>query len=205
MNIMRDTGIKITGVILAAGKSERMRPSNKLLLEYNGHTIIEEVLTQVKKSAVDDIVIVTGHESHLIKKKLAKNTGENVIIIKNTNYNRGRIESIKCAIRHLSENCDAALFMVGDKPGVKSELLSKAANQFRELNPAILATQTPTGPGHPIIFSSSIFDEILEYEGENLRDNLIACHKDNYFELNDNTPQLDIDTEDDYQRLLETY
>ncbi|MEE9443589.1 MAG: nucleotidyltransferase family protein [candidate division Zixibacteria bacterium] len=205
MIIMCSVGIIITGIILAAGKSERMGPVNKLLLEYNGQTIIEEVLAQMIKSSVDNIVIVTGYESNLIEETLMGQINETVSIIRNANYNKGRIESIKCALRFLSGKTDAALFMVGDKPGVKSDLISKAINKFRKYNPSILTTQTPSGPGHPIIFSSRIFDEILEFKGANLRDNLIARHKEDVFELNDDALQLDIDTEGDYQKLLESF
>lgn len=190
---------------MAAGKSERMGTANKLLLEYNDHTIIEEVLTQLNNSCVDNIVIVTGHECELIEKKLSKKINNNIAIIKNENYDQGRVESIKCALRYLSGKCDAALFMVGDKPEVKSKLLSKAVSQFRELNPAILETQTPDGPGHPIIFSSRLFDEILEHNGMKLRGELIARHKNDVVVLHDDTSQPDIDTPAEYRKLTRNY
>ncbi|MFH1700908.1 MAG: nucleotidyltransferase family protein [Candidatus Zixiibacteriota bacterium] len=205
MVIMLEAGIQITGAILAAGKSERMGTANKLLLEYGEQTIIEEVVEQMEKSSVDDIVIVTGFESDRIENTLANLINDRVAIIKNGNYNQGRISSIKCALRFLYGKSDAALFMVGDKPGVASALISKAVDKFRKHYPLILTTHTPFGPGHPIIFSYRIFDEILGYEGQNLRDYLIARHKDDVFELYDDTSQIDIDTMEDYQKLMESY
>ena len=42
--------MKVTGVILAAGTSSRMRSQNKLLLKYKNHTIIEEVVKNLLAS-----------------------------------------------------------------------------------------------------------------------------------------------------------
>ena len=194
----------ITGIILAAGTSARMHPENKLLLKYKNHTIIEETLTRMTESVVDDIVIVTGHEKAKIESVLEKYLNNRVRCIHNPDYRLGRAESIKCAIRHIDDNADAALFMVADKPGVSTALINRAIDRYVADQPAILHIETPSGRGHPIIFSKSIFNDLLALEGDLVGNELISKYADSLVKLIDTAPQIDIDNEQDYRILLQT-
>jgi molybdenum cofactor cytidylyltransferase len=168
----------ITGVILAAGSSSRMGSENQLLLKYKNHTVIEEVLINLQNSNVDDIIIVTE-------------------------YQEGRAESVKCALKNLSDNSSAALFMVGDKPGVNSTLINKALDTFNNNEPDLLYVQTQSGRGHPIIFSNKIYDELMKLKGDIVGDEIIEKYKENSISLYDRIPQIDIDTHDDYLIMLD--
>lgn len=194
----------VTGIILAAGTSARMHPENKLLLKYKSHTIIEETLAQMMKSNVADIIIVTGHEQERIKSLLRKHLNDRVRCIHNPDYRLGRAESIKCAIRHVADRADAALFMVADKPGVTTALINRAIDRYVADRPAVLYVETPNGRGHPIIFSKSLFDNLLTLEGDLVGNELVSKYADNLVKLNDATPQIDIDNEQDYRILLQT-
>lgn len=196
--------MKITGVILAAGTSSRMGSTNKLLLKYNNHTVIEEVLEQLSNSKVDDMLIVTGFESVRIQGLLAGCLTDRMNFVYNGNYRLGRAESIKCAVRQIRGKADAALFVVADKPTVRSTLINKAIDRYRQERPAILYVETPSGRGHPIIFSKALFNDLLLLEGDCVGDDLIAKYKNDLIKLKDERPQIDIDNEADYRMLLKT-
>ncbi len=193
--------MNIAGVLLAAGTSSRMG-RNKLLLKYKDHTVIEESLSQLLESNVGDVLIITGFESRRIEEAISKYRTERTILVYNGNYQLGRAESIKCAIGQINDNCDAVLFMVADKPGVKSALIDRAIERFTRDKPAILYVKTPEGRGHPIIFARRLFDELMLLSGDLVGENLIARHRDKVAELNDRAVQLDIDTEEDYRLLI---
>jgi len=195
--------MKIYGVILAAGTSSRMGTVNKLLLEYRGHTIVQEVVTQVQGAEVDGVVIVTGFESHRIESALATLMGPGTEFVYNDKYRLGRAESIKCAIDRIGGLADAALFMVADKPGVTTDLINKAIRRFKSERPAVLYIGTPAGRGHPIIFSETVFDDLMSLEGDFCGNDLISKYSENLVELRDDATQMDIDSEDDYRILLE--
>ncbi|UCE23699.1 MAG: nucleotidyltransferase family protein [Candidatus Zixiibacteriota bacterium] len=194
----------ITGVILAAGMSSRMGAVNKLLLKYKDRTIIEETLTQMMNSGVDDVVIITGFESDLIEQVLASHTDNRTRFVYNADYRQGRAESIKCAIKAIAGKADAALFMVADKPGVNSHLIDKAIERFRTDRPAILYVEASKVRGHPIIFDKRVFDALLSLNGDRIGDELVSNYRDDLVRLVDDTPQIDIDSKDDYRILLET-
>jgi molybdenum cofactor cytidylyltransferase len=93
--------------------------------------------------------------------------------------------------------------MVADKPGVRSGLIDRAIAEFKRKSPAILYVKTPAGRGHPIIFSRNLFAELLLLEGDRIGNELVAKHAANAIELPDEAVQIDIDTEEDYRRLIE--
>lgn len=194
--------MKIVGAILAAGTSSRMG-RNKLLLPYREHTVIEEVLCQILESDLDAVIVVTGFEREYVEQLIQKNHDDRVKIIYNENFELGRAESIKSAVRNISDRTDAILFMVGDKPTVRAELINRAIAEFKGKSPEILYVKTPAGRGHPIIFSRRLFDELLKLNGDMVGDEIIGRYKDGVVELPDGAVQADIDTIEDYRILTE--
>ncbi len=194
--------MKITAVILAAGTSSRMAAGNKLLLDYGKRTVIEQVLLNTADSNVDDVLVVTGYESDRLQDKLKNRLTERIRLVHNADYQRGRAASVKCAVRNLGEDVDAALFMVADKPGVSTALINQAIDQFQQDHPLILYVRTQSDRGHPIIFDRSLFGELLNLEGDPVGDELIARHRDRVCELEDSADQIDINTEKDYRAVV---
>ncbi len=194
-------GMKIVGAILAAGMSSRMG-RNKLLLPYKEHTVFEEVLAQLLKSDLDEVIVVTGFEKERIEELIKNKCEDEIRIVYNENFRLGRSESIKCAVGNISDQADAILFMVGDKPTVRAELINKALAEFKKKSPDILYVKTPAGRGHPIIFSKKLFDELLELNGDMVGDEIIGRHMDDVVELPDSAVQVDVDTIEDYNILM---
>ncbi len=176
---------------------------NKLLLPYREHTVIEEVMVQLLKSDLDEIIIVTGFQREQLEQLIQLNHKDYIKIVYNENFRLGRAESIKCAVRNVGDRADAILFMVGDKPTVGAELISRAIAEFKRKSPDILYVKTPAGRGHPIIFSKRLFDELLMLDGDMVGDKIITNHMNNVVELEDSEVQADIDTIEDYRVLTE--
>lgn len=175
---------------------------NKLLLPYRGRTIIEETTRQLAHADIDDLIVVTGHEGEQITRCLVGYAGDRLTLIRNSRYNEGRAESIKCALRAIGEDAAAALFMVGDKPGVSTALINRAIARFRQDRPGILYIKTPAGRGHPIIFARRMFAQLQALTGDSIGNHLIAENAGAVVELEDDRVQIDIDTMEDYRRLI---
>jgi len=63
--------------------------------------------------------------------------------------------------------------------------------------------RTPIGRGHPVIFSKKTFGDLLELEGEPAGDTIFEKYRDDAVVIEDDKEQIDIDTPDDYRRVLE--
>jgi len=193
--------MKISGVLLAAGKSERMG-KNKLLLPFGNHTVIEESLFQLAGSGLDEVMVVVGYQMEMVKTLIENKPLNNVKIVFNEYYDRGRAESINCALRNIHKGTDAILFMVADKPSVKSSLIKKAISMFKSESPLILYIQTPVGRGHPVIFSKELFEELMNLEGEPAGNAIFEKYRDDTVIMEDESPQIDIDTIEDYNSVI---
>ncbi len=194
--------MKISGVILAAGRSSRMGSTNKLFLEYNSHTVVEEVLLQMLGSRLNEVIIITGFESERLRSLLTAYESERLRIIHNPRYMAGRAESIKCGVNHLTHDTQAVLFMVADKPGVRTSLIDRSIETFFEAKPRILCVKTPDGRGHPIIFAHTLFPELLELDGDLVGEEIFRKYSGSVLLLDDDRLQPDLDTYNDYHALL---
>ncbi len=61
----------IVAVVLAAGLSRRMAPAHKLLQTLGASTVIGTVLGQLDSSAVDELLLVVGHEAERVAAEAA--------------------------------------------------------------------------------------------------------------------------------------
>ena len=86
----------ISAIILAAGLSKRMKLGNKLLLEKNNVPIIKTTLERVAASKVNEIIVVLGKDSSLIKNKV---NDKRVKFVINIDYRNGISSSIKKRIK----------------------------------------------------------------------------------------------------------
>ena len=63
----------IKAILLAAGKSKRLKNENKLIKKFKNKALINHSLSALHKSKVDRIVIVLGHEDKEVRKIIKKN------------------------------------------------------------------------------------------------------------------------------------
>ena len=92
----------MNAIILAAGEGKRLRPLTndkpKCLVELFGKTLLEWQLSIFKKCGINDICIVTGHNSQMFRHT-------NVDYIKNENYKTtNMMESLFCAKERFSQS-----------------------------------------------------------------------------------------------------
>ena len=103
--------MKIDGIILAGGKSARMK-QNKMLLPVQGKPLILHTIESMKPF-VNHLIVVTGHYDKEIRETL-KNI--DVEIVTNHDYELGMFSSVKTGVKHVR----APFFLIpGDCPFVK--------------------------------------------------------------------------------------
>ena len=112
-------------VLLAAGLSSRMENVNKLLLEYNGKTILEHAIENVLSLNIPSYIIL-GHENDKTT-KIAKKY--NINIIYNEDYMNGQETSLIKAYKTID---DDILFTLSDMPMLKKDDLLYFINQIKD-------------------------------------------------------------------------
>ncbi len=166
---------EIWAIILAAGESKRMKVP-KMLLPFNGTTMIEKVIGNVAASKVDKILVVLGSYREEI---LAVIKSLNVSHCYNEQYRHGMLSSVKCGFRNLPENYDAVLVFPGDQPLIEPEIINKVIDAFRKSRKGIVIPVYRKKRGHPILISVKYRESIYSLpEKEGLRSLSSVYHND---------------------------
>jgi len=190
----------ICAIVLAAGESRRMG-TQKLILPFGGKTVIEHVVEQITRGAVDKVFVVVGHECERIAAALS---GGPVSVVTNAGYKDGMLSSVRCGLRALPKRCKAILVALGDQPGVTSELIDAMIRFFADCGKGILVPAHGGKRGHPLLFSSVYREEILaQFDNEGLR-GLLRAHPEDVAELAAPHAAVlsDMDYPEDYRREL---
>jgi molybdenum cofactor cytidylyltransferase len=151
---------ELWAIILAAGESKRMKVP-KLLLPYNGKTIIECVIENVIGSEVDKTVVVLGAYNEEILKVAGLQT---VKICYNENYMQGMLTSVKCGFNFLPQNFAAALVFLGDQPWIRPDIINLVISAYRATGKGIIMPSFNSKRGHPLLIDSKYRDEISKLE-----------------------------------------
>ncbi len=193
----------IVAIVPAAGLSNRMG-TQKLLLPFGGTTVVGHVVDRLLASAVGEVRVVVGHEGGRVAGALA---GRPVKIVVNPDCEKGMLSSIRCGLRDLPPECEAALVALGDQPSLTSELVDRMARSFAVEGKGILVPSLGGKRGHPVLFSASYLDEIrTRFDGVGLR-GLLRAHPGDVFELEveDSAVLSDMDYPEDYRREIKRF
>jgi len=201
---MKDLGevkYPIAGIILAAGAASRMgRP--KLLLPWQGESLICHIARTALQGGLDPVVVVTGSGAEEIRAALA---GFDVRLVHNTAWQAGQSTSVRAGVLGLPAQIDAALFLLGDQPYVSPELIQALAQQYLETRPSILAPFVGDRRANPVLFDRSLFGALCALQGDAGGRSLFKDHPPTPMPWQDERLLLDIDTPGDYQSLLDQH
>ena len=192
----------ISAIVLAAGLSTRMERL-KQLLPYGEHTVVEQVVSVLLVSPVDEVLVVTGHERAAVEATLARWA---VGAIYNPDYAVGEmLSSVQAGLRALSPESQAALLAVGDMPAIESDVVAQLVQAYRGAgDDFVYIPSFQMRAGHPVLVPRPFWPAILSLpKDDNLRSVLRAEGTPVQWVVVD-TPSVlrDMDTPADYRREL---
>lgn len=152
----------IAGVVLAAGTSSRLgRP--KQLLPVGGEPLVRHTLRAILASKLDDVLVVLGHEADAVQSAIAALP---VRVVHNPDFARGQSTSVRAGLAALAPETEAAVFLLGDQPGVDPDVIDALITAWRDTNAPIVAPRYTGGIGNPILFDRRLFPELGTLEGD---------------------------------------
>jgi molybdenum cofactor cytidylyltransferase len=162
-------------ILLTAGKSSRMG-RDKALLEINNRKIINIIIEKLINSINNNVYIVLGYHSELIKKNIEPKFLNKIKIIYNENYEQGMYSSIKKGVFALSGKKHFILQMI-DQPFIGHDLYNKIIEKYDGESP-LLQPVFNNKKGHPIIINKKLINLIKNDTSNSLRDFLSPYYKD---------------------------
>ena len=149
---------RVAGLILAAGKSQRMG-SPKALLRIYGRTFLEHIASEAKKSNLTEVKIVLGSQAELILERLPQ-LRANVVI--NPEYEQGQLSSLIRGLKALEGySIDGLMLFLVDHPFVDRHLINELLDWFSSHNNPLVIPTFRKKRGHPIIFAHDLFPELI--------------------------------------------
>lgn len=188
--------IKMWAIILAAGESKRMREP-KMLLPYQGMTIIEKVIENVLSSNIENVLVVVGADAEAIIQVLS---GLKVRYCCNERFKEGMLSSVKCGFRSLPDDTDAALVFQGDQPFIGAVVINDLISGYTRSDKGIAIPVYKEKRGHPILIDRKYRNKIDNLSDEKGLRSLALDFPDDVLEVRVDTPEIlrDIDTWEDY-------
>lgn len=165
----------IAAIVLAAGRSQRMAPLNKLLIpDDSGVPMVARVVDRVLASRARPVTVVLGHMAREVEAALS---GRKVQFVEAPDYADGLSASLKAGVASLPASADAALICLGDMPLVSTAMIDRLLAAFDpEEGRAIIRPTFRGEPGNPMIWARRFFDEIATLSGDAGARRLVARH-----------------------------
>jgi len=190
---------KIAGIIMAAGKSQRMGQP-KALMEWKGIPFVRQCALQAITAGLKPIHIIAGQEYEIIQ-EIVKDLP--VQVVQNPDWNEGQSSSLRVAIKSLPRRIGGAVFMLVDQPQIPVALIRRLITEHSStLNPIVL----PISCGrraNPVLFDRKTFHSLSSIQGDFGGRMIFSQFPLQNVPWFDETILLDVDTPEDYARLME--
>lgn len=188
----------ISGVLLSAGKSERMGEM-KALLPLRDKLVIESLIEEYTSSQIGELVVVVGFNGEKLESVIKSLFPDPKIrVVHNENYEEGMFSSVVKGVE--SAKFDNILLGLVDNPLINRKIINDLLNEFDFEH--ILIPSFENKGGHPVIFPKFVKEAILSKKYETLKE-VFENFKDRVLYIN--APRevtIDMDTKEDYEKIL---
>ncbi len=173
---------QVAALVLAAGRSRRMAPLNKLLVpDGKGVAMIVRVVDNALASQASPVIVVTGHERERIEEALA---GRPVLFAHAEDYAEGLSASLKAGLAAVPPESEGIMVCLGDMPLVTAPMLDRLLAAFDPEEGRAIVQPTYRGKqGNPMLWAREFLDEMLGISGDIGARHLAAKHADRRVEV----------------------
>ncbi len=191
---------RVSVILLAAGKSERMG-QNKLLMPFDGGTVIGHTLDNLVASRAGEIVVVLGAKAQEMGAAIGKRP---VNLVLNPNYARGMSTSLITGLQMISKQAKFALVALGDQPFVSPNTYDKLIEAALATDKGIVVPVYQKRRGNPILIHAGYFPEIMRFTGDVGGRELLASYPEDVLEVKvpDEGIIININTPEEYEKRI---
>lgn len=184
----------VAGLVLAAGRSTRMGPDNKLLQMVRGKPMVRHAVEAQLASRAAPVIVVTGHQRAEVEAALA---GLDLRFVHNPDFAVGLAGSVKTGLAALPAGAPGVIVSLGDMPNVTPAVIDRLAQVFAEHPDSLAVVPTLFGQrGNPVLLARGLFAAVAGLSGDQGARRLLDEAGDAVIEvpLDDPAIALDVDT-----------
>jgi len=145
----------ISGIILAAGLSERMGQP-KALLDWGGQPLVCYQVEQLREAGCDEVIVVLGHKADDIWRQMRTMPCRRML---NPRYQHGRAGSLRIGAKAVDRDTETILITDIDSPR-PAEFLRALIEGHRAEN-AVTRPVHQGHRGHPVVVAGRLREELM--------------------------------------------
>jgi molybdenum cofactor cytidylyltransferase len=195
------TADRVTGVVLAAGRSSRLG-TPKQLLPYDGTTLLGATLRVARRCSFDQLVVTLGAVADEIRFAVELDGIQTIIA---EDFGGGCSSSLRVAMAGVDPGAAGIVLMLGDQPRIQPSAVARLIAGHGASSVAVC--RYSDGIGHPFWLGRGVFGDLARLHGDKGVWKLVekAATSGTLTEVPvDSAIPLDVDTWDDYERLLDS-
>jgi molybdenum cofactor cytidylyltransferase len=164
----------VAAIVLAAGRSTRAWPRNKLLASVGGRPLVVRTVDTVLATRASKVIVVVGYQADRIRVALA---GRPVDIVENLGFEAGLSTSIRAGLAALPPDVDGAMFVHADMPRLLPLHLDRLIDAFAPSTGAAIWVPTfRSERGSPVLWARRLFADLVALSGDTGGRSLFARH-----------------------------
>lgn len=154
---------RIAAVILAAGKSRRLRQP-KQLIQLAGESLLRRAARLAVEAGCAPVFVVLGYDAERMRPEL---NGLAVQTLTNEDWAEGMGASVRCGVAAAqAAAAGGVLLLVCDQVRLSVEHLRALLARHRETRAIVTASAYDGRAGVPAVFSAQLFPELLQIHGD---------------------------------------
>lgn len=177
-----------------------MEPSNKLLLPFDGTTVVEKVIRNLREAGFARSVVVTGYDRNAVAEAVEP---YGVQVIQNPDFSEGMATSIRAGVEGAAGAEAGYLICLGDMPLIQPTTYQQVVQRC-VTSTSIVQPIYRGQPGHPVAFGNAYGDELRQLVGDRGARSVLRQHEDavTHMPVDDPGILLDVDTPERYAEAM---
>jgi len=203
----------IRAIVLAAGASSRMGQAKAALpLGTTGETVVARVVRTLLSAGLPSVTVVAG--AHIDAVRNAMPAFEpRARVVEHLGWAQGQLSSLLAGLAAVDDpQLEAILVTLVDVPLVRPDSVAAIVHAWRQSRAPIVRPVDPSTSlraggerhGHPVVFDRAVFEDLRAADPRVGAKAVFATHAARRLDVSikDNGAYVDIDTPDEYRRVL---
>ena len=173
----------------------------KALLSIDGRTFVRRILDTLRDAGIDECVVVVRPDADALEREVSRAGYGRAIV--NTDPTRGQLSSLVTGLDAIDHpRVVAALVTLVDVPLVPAAAVRALLARVPQASAPILRATCDGRHGHPVIFKRELFDALRAADPSSGAKAVLRTHTIEDVEVGDPGVVEDVDTPDDYRRVI---
>jgi molybdenum cofactor cytidylyltransferase len=186
------------GIILAAGRSARFG-APKVLLDWHGKPFVRQTAEIALRAGLSPVIVVVGAYAAEVRTALADLP---VQVVSNPDWADGQSTSLRMGLA-AADGAGAAIFLLADQPHLPVTVVRELLDIHRRSLAAIVAPRVDGRRANPVLFDRVTFADLQAVSGDQGGRAVMERWPVTWLDSAERRLLVDIDTPEDYQRLLD--